>query len=140
MKLLNKNIATEKLHETAATKIAGGILQTQNWFAETMKSATSKWKLKQQWIFLCIVCIAFGGLSILAMASAFRKTIQNTVRPEAIIFPKPLHRDERLIITDKEFRLVQDFKQTHPELMQQMPGLADSLTLIEQIYFSQKNK
>ena len=140
MKRLRKNIAPDKLHETAATKIAGGILKIQNWFAEKMKAATKNWHQKQQWIFLSLVCLVFGGLSILAMASAFRKSQQHQVIPLAIKFPIHLGPEKKFIITDSEFKQVQQFKQTHHQLLEQMPGLADSLSLIEQIYFSQKTK
>jgi hypothetical protein len=44
------------------------------------------------------------------------------------------------LITEQEFEQVQKFKRQHPNLLKERPGLFDSLTLIEQSYYSQKNK
>lgn len=140
MNLFWKNIANDQLRDKAATKIAGSILQLQNWFAETMTSATIKWRHKQQWIFLCLICLLFGGLSILAIANAFTPTSQIKIIPAAIKFPKHIQEDKKIIITDNEFKQVQEFKKAHPDLLEQRPDITDRLSLIEQIYHTQKSK
>ena len=142
MKLFKKNINDTNIPDKAATRIANGILKTQRWFAFNLQSLTKKWKQKQQWLFLSGVCILFGGLSIAAVVNSFRQSANvKSVMPKSITIPKTIqHNTNTYLITDKEFQQVQTYKQQHPNLLKERPGLFDSLTLIEQSYYSQKNK
>jgi hypothetical protein len=142
MKLFKKNINQTNIPDKAATGIANGILKSQRWFASNLEGVTKKWKQKQQWFFLLGVCILFGGLSITAIVNSFRQpTNSKAIMPKAISIPKTIQNNTNLyLITEKEFQQVQTYKQQHPDLIKERPGLFDSLTLIEQSYYSQKNK
>ncbi len=142
MKLFKKNISQTNLPDKAATGIANGILKSQRRFAKNLEGLTIKWKQKQQWLFLSGVCILFGGLSIAAIVNSFRQqNNSNVITPKAISIPKTIQNNTNpYLISEKEFQQVQAYKQQHPNLIKERPGLFDSLTLIEQSYFSQKNK
>jgi hypothetical protein len=142
MKLFKKNINQTNIPDKAATGIANGILKSQRWFASNLEGVTKKWKQKQQWFFLLGICILFGGLSITAIVNSFRQPANSkAIMPKAISIPKTIQNNTNLyLITEKEFQQVQTYKQQHPDLIKERPGLFDSLTLIEQSYYSQKNK
>jgi hypothetical protein len=142
MKLFKKNIKQGNIPDKAATGIANGILKSQRWFASNLEGVTKKWKQKQQWFFLLGVCILFGGLSITAIVNSFRQPANSkAIMPKAISIPKTIQNNiNPYLVTEKEFQQVQTYKQQHPDLIKGRPGLFDSLTLIEQSYYSQKNK
>jgi hypothetical protein len=142
MKLFKKNINETNVPHKAAAGIANGILKSQRWFANNLDGVTKKWKQKQQWFFLSGVCILFGGLSIAAVVNSFKQPANSkAIMPNAISIPKTIQNNTNLyLITEKEFQQVQTYKQQHPDLIKERPGLFDSLTLIEQSYYSQKNK
>ena len=142
----NKNIAS-----AAAGKIAGTILFIQNKFAGVMDKVSASWKLKQQWIFLYLVCLVLGGLSVVAIIQPFKsKTV--LLRPTSIHLLKLLpQQEEKIIITESEITRVHAFKQKLDSLSKtkegkikvdkffnQRPGLFDSLEKVEQLYYSQK--
>jgi hypothetical protein len=112
-----------------------------------------QWKIKQQWIFLYMVCLIFGSLSVVAIIQPFNN--KNTFeKPAAIHQPKLLPaQEEKIFITDNEITRVHAFKQKLDSLTKtkegklkidaffnQRPGLFDSLEKVEQLYYSQKNK
>lgn len=132
----NKTISQDK----AATGIANAILKSQRWFADCSERLTKKWKQKQQWIFLYVVCLLFGGLSIAAVVNAFKvSATTKTIMPKSIAVPKNIYNQNNpFLITENEFQKVQEYKRKHPNLLKERPGLWDSLTLIEQSYYSQK--
>ncbi len=142
MKLFKKNINETNIPDKAAKGIANGILKSQSWFANNLESQTKKWKQKQQWFFLSGVCILFGGLSITAIVNSFRPPANSkAIMPKAISTPKTIQANTILyLITEDEFQQVQTYKQQHPDLIKNRPRLFDSLTLIEQSYYLQKNK
>lgn len=140
MKLFAKYIKSSSLNDKAANGIANGILKSQNRFAKYMFTVTKNWKQKQQWIFLYMICLLFGGLSIAAIVNSF--TIQKqdvTIIPKSISIPRNIHKqNNELIITEIEFQKVQEYKRRYPNLQNERPALFDSLSLIEQVYYSQK--
>lgn len=140
MKLFSKNIKNSALTDKAANGIASGILKSQNGFAKYMYSLTKNWKRKQQWIFLYLVCLVFGGLSIVAIVNSFKtKEPDQAIIPKSISVPRNIHQqNNEFIITEKEFQKVQEYKRKYPNLQKERPGLFDSLSLIEQVYYSQK--
>lgn len=142
MKLFKKNIKGTNLPDKAATGIANAILKSQRWFANSLEGLSKKWKQKQQWFFLLSVCLFFGGLSIIVIVNSFKQSVNSKVIiPKAISIPKPIPGNvSPYLITEEEFRQVQKYKQQHPNLLKERSGLFDSLTLIEQSYYSQKNK
>jgi hypothetical protein len=140
MKLFQSNKSKSILQDKAASGIANSILKSQRWFASNLERLTKKWKQKQQWIFLYVVCLLFGGLSIAAVVNAFKVSADSKVIiPKSIAVPKNIYQgDNPFLITEKEFQQVQEYKRKHPSLIKERPGLWDSLTLIEQSYYSQK--
>ena len=142
MKLFKGNKSQANIPDKAATGIANGILKTQNWFAINLQRVTKNWKQKQQWFFLMGVCLIFGGLSITAIVNSFKQSANlKVVVPKVISIPKSIPDNiNPYLITEEEFGQVQKYKQQHPNLLKERPGLFDSLTLIEQSYYSQKNK
>lgn len=140
MKRLNIDDKRHELSDKAAKGIANGIIKSQNAFAKYMYSITKNWNQKQQWIFLYLVCLCFGGLSIWALSNSFlNKQSNKVIIPKSISVPKNIHQQSNVfMITEKEFQKVQEYKRTFPNLEKEKPGLFDSLTLVEQTYYSQK--
>lgn len=140
MKTMNRQINKEALTDKAANGIAKGILKTQSGFEKYMRSLSKNWKGKQQWIFLYLVCLVFGGLSIVAIVNPFRvKDTNSSLIPKPIAVPKSIRQQRNgFAITENEFQQVQQYKSKHPNLQTERPGLFDSLTLIEEVYYSQK--
>jgi hypothetical protein len=140
MKLLSKNIKNSVITDKAANGIANSILKSQNGFAKYMYSLTRNWQQKQQWIFLYLVCLVFGGLSIVAIVNSFKtKEPDKTIIPKSISIPRNIHQqNNEFVITENEFQQVQEYKRKYPNLQKERPGLFDSLSLIEQVYYSQK--
>lgn len=140
MKTMNRQINKEALTDKAANGIAKGILKTQSGFEKYMRSLSKNWKNKQQWIFLYLVCLVFGGLSIVAIVNPFRvKDTNSSLIPKPIAIPKSIHQQRNgFAITESEFQQVQEYKAKYPNLHKERPGLFDSLTLIEEVYYSQK--
>jgi len=140
MKLFKRKEGQANIPDKAATGIANGILKSQRWFANTLESLTNKWKQKQQWFFLYAVCLVFGGLSIAAIVNSFKTGANsNTLMPKSISVPKNIYKEDKpFLITENEFQKVQEYKRTHHSLLKERPGLFDSLSLIEQYYYSQK--
>ena len=140
MKIMNRQINKEALTDKAANGIAKGILKTQSGFEKYMRSLSKNWKGKQQWIFLYFVCLIFGGLSIVAIVHPFRvKDTNSSLIPKSIAVPKSIHQQRNgFAITENEFQQVQEYKAKHPNLQKERPGLFDSLSLIEEVYDSQK--
>jgi hypothetical protein len=101
---------------------------------------TKSWKEKQQWIFLFLICLVFSTMSTLTIVRPFKKsTTAYIIIPKSIRFPKNLYNEDKaFLITRKEFQQVQEYKNLHPDLMKEKPGLYDSLNVIEQAYYSQQ--
>lgn len=140
MRLFKKHTGNSNLSDKAAIDITNGIIKMQSKFAVLMSGFAGSWKQKQQWIFLYIVCLVFGGMSVTAIVQPF-KTVQQSrpLKPQSISMPKNIQKENKaFIITDKEFQAVRAYKQTHTNLLKERPGLYDSLGLIEQMYYSQQ--
>ncbi len=148
----NKIKEDSKFTNVAAGKIAKGILSIQERFADTMSATSKKWKTKQQWIFLYLVCLIPGGLSVVAVIKPFKEKISTFSKPASIHIPKLLKTDEdKIIITDNEITKLHLFKErldSHSktkdgkikveQFVKRRPGLFDSLKMVEQMYYSQK--
>jgi hypothetical protein len=148
MKLFKKNIAQTNLAagDKAAGWIANGILKVQNRFANVLGKMSATWKTKQQLIFIFLITIVLGGLSVMAIIKPFNKKAQNNLsKPAAIKIPMMLtdENDNQVRITYDEIKKIQVFKQSldsakRKKLLMQRPGLMDSLEMVEQLYYSQK--
>lgn len=134
------------LADKAAGHIANFILGIQQQFANRLEKISVSWKVKQQWIFLYLVCLVFGGLSVIAIVHPFNKRGVNMLsKPAAIKKPFLIPEDKQQFsrITDAEIRQVNSFKQSldstaKKKLMASRPGLMDSLEMVEQLYYTQK--
>lgn len=156
MKLFKRNTdhAKPNVSDKAAGWIANRILKTQNKFANLLGNISSTWKTKQQWIFLYMVWLVFGGLSTISVINAFNQKSKNILgKPATIKTPRNISAKEThpIRITDNEIRHVHVFKRTldslskTPEgkikvnkLLNRRPGLMDSLEMVEELYYSQK--
>ena len=157
MKLFKRNTIQTKsvLSDKAAGLIAGGILKVQKKFANVLGQISASWKTKQQLIFLYLVCIVLGGLSVVAIIKPFNKNAPNSLnKPSAIKTPRNIYSNEdqhSVRITENEIRQVHVFKHTLDslsktddgkikvnKLLNKRPGLIDSLEMVEQLYYSQK--
>ena len=140
MKLFD-NKKTAKLSEKAAAGIANSIIRSQYWFAAKMKSLTKKWEQKERWGFLYLVCLFFGGASIIAVVNPFRAEgtgnfiISDTISTTQRIISR---QKKGFRITKDELQKVKRYRSDHPNLPGEKPGLSDSLNLIEQIYYTQQ--
>ena len=140
MKLFSTDNIQEKIAEKAAASIANGIIRLQDWFAAKMQGLTKKWEQRHRWLFLYLLCLVFGGLSIAAIIGAFQTNgIGKAIIPTPIRVTKITQwQSKGFLITKKELQLVQRYKAAHPALVKEMPVLYDSLSLIEQMYYSQQ--
>lgn len=140
MRLFKKNKKSKNISTKAATGIAKGILRTQEKISKYLDRFTANWKQKQQWIFLYFTCLLFGGLSVISIIKPFREhaPIKDFI-PRVISVPKMLPSQQRaFVITTEEYQKLQEYKNAHPDLQRERPSLYDSLTIIEQAYYSQK--
>ena len=118
MRLFKKHISETKsvASDKAAGWIANAILKVQTKFANTLDVISASWKIKQQWIFLYLVCLVFGGLSTIAIINSFnKKTKQILSKPATIKTPRNIQMDvpgKEVRITDNEIRQVHVFKHT----------------------------
>ena len=140
MKFFKTHTQPEVVKDKAANRIAQGILKIQSGFSDYMFSMTKNWNQKNQWVFLLLVSLVLGGMSILAIVVPYQLTKNQTYfLPDEMTPSKriPAHQ-EKYTITEKEFQMIQEYKSTHPNLQAENPPLFDSLNLVEQIYYSQK--
>ena len=136
------NVEEKKLSDQVAGKLANWILKYQELFTKMLSVRTIHWSLKQQWIFLCLVCIVLGGASIVAMVQSFRINPTDTVTISATssVSLKPLANEAPALITREEFEAAKQYKMEHPDLLHELPDLYESLSSIEQTYYSQNKK
>lgn len=130
---------SETISHTIASRIAGVILRVQTAFAEQMQRHTCDWSRRQQKAFLYLICILFGSLSLLSiLTTRTYKSIGETVRNNRIKIPVKESNSSGIHITENELKQVQDYKMQNPHLSNDRPGLYDSLTCVEEMYYSQK--
>ena len=136
------NVEQKKLSDHIAGKLANWILKYQELFTKMLSVRTNHWSLKQQWIFLCLICIVLGGASILAMVQSFRINPTNTAAISATssVSLKPLANEAPAIITREEFEAAKQYKMEHPDLHTDIPDLFERLSFIEETYYSQNKK
>ena len=145
MRLFRKHNPETKTSTTdkAAGWIANAILKLQGKFADKLDMASASWKRKQQWIFLYMICVVFGGLSTVCVIQSFDKSKKGLSKPAAIKVPRNIYKERSVKITENEFKKVQAFKRSldsasKKKLLEERPGLMDSLEMVEQLYYSQK--
>ena len=142
MKTSIENAEQKKLSDQVAGKLANWILKYQELFTKMLSVRTNHWSLKQQWIFLCLICIVLGGASILSMVQSFKARPADTVAisTTSSVSLKPLINEASAIITREEFEAAKQYKSEHPDLLHELPDLYERLSSIEQTYHSQNKK
>ena len=137
-----KNIEQKKLSDQVAGRLANWILKYQELFTKMLSVRTNHWSLKQQWIFLCLICIVLGGASILAMVQSFKGSPAHTVAISATssVTLKPLQVEAPAIITREEFEAAKQYKIEHSDLLHEVPDLYERLSSIQQTYYLQNKK
>lgn len=139
MKIIHNDMK-HQISEKLAICIAGFIIKVQHWFAKKLQTSTKNWRQQQRYIFLYLICLIFGGISMVIILQPFgsgevSKPLQiNFIRKNNNY--KPLQKG--FLITKEELQKVQQYKLGHPNLDKEIPGLYDSLQLIEQAYYSQQ--
>ena len=130
----------QEISEKLAIGIATGILWVQHGFANKLQSFTKNWQQTQRWIFLYLTCLIFGGMSIVILLQPFNATTILKVTTIKSIGAKNHYQLQQkgFLITGEEFEKVQQYKSGHPNLEKEMPGLYDSLKLVEQAFYSQQ--
>lgn len=140
MKTSIENVEQKKLSDQVAGRLAHLILKYQELFTKMLSGKTNHWSLKQQWIFLCLICIVLGGASILAMVQSFKERPTEIIPISTSVNLKPLANDAPAIITREEFEAAKIYKAEHPDLLHEIPDLYQRLSLIEETYYSQNKK
>ena len=142
MKVSIENAEQKNLSDHIAGSLANWILKYQELFTKMLSVRTIHWSLKQQWIFLCLVCIVFGGASIVAMVQSFRINPTDTVTISATssVSLKPLANEAPALITREEFEAAKQYNMEHPDLLHELPDLYERLSSIEETYYSQNKK
>ena len=135
-------VEQKKLSDQVAGRLANWILKYQELFTKMLSMRSNHWSLKQQWIFLCLICIVLGGASILAMVQSFKGSPADTVAISSTssVRLKPLPNEAPAIITREEFEAAKQYKIEHPDLLHELPDLYECLSSIEQAYYSQNKK
>lgn len=140
MKTSIENVEQKKLSDQVAGRLAHLILKYQELFTKMLSGKTNHWSLKQQWIFLCVICIVLGGASILAMVQSFKERPTEIIPISTSVNLKPLVNDAPAIITREEFEAAKIYKAEHPDLLHEIPDLYQRLSFIEETYYSQNKK
>jgi hypothetical protein len=148
---------------TVSDKVAGKIAKAgifvQSRFANGMNKMFTGMNIKRLKLSLIIFCIGCGGYSIYLFTDAIVSPAgnQNTVKIEQAVVPKHFNKtgDEIIVVensVDEEtFNLIQQFKHYLDSLKQNKsylynsiitarPFLMDTVLMLEQIYYSQKQK
>jgi hypothetical protein len=154
-----KNETGNAVADKVAGKIAraGVIVQTK--FANGMNKMVIGMNAKRLKLSLIIFCIGCGGYSIYLFTDAIVSPVskQNTIKIEQAVVPKHFNKtgDEIIVVensVDEEtFNQIQQFKHYLDSLKQNKsylydsiitarPLLMDTVLMLEQIYYSQKQK
>lgn len=154
-----QKVITGSPSDKLAGKIAGIGLAMQKQFANTMNKAFEQMNHKRLKVWLIIFCVTCGGFSVYLLTNAIigPATNQQSIKIDPVNVPK--HYDntaEEIRITDnvvdeETFSKIQAFKKYMDSLRQAgskeydsilavRPFLMDTVLMLEQIYYSQKQK
>lgn len=146
------------MSDKVAGKIAGAGIRLQRKFAEGMNKIFKDMTTKKLKSFLILFCLFGGGYSIYLTANAITGSgkTQKTLKVDQVDVPK--HFDEsgdeimpEAYVDEETFNKMQEFKQymdslqqsgnkLYDTIMQARPHLMDSVQVLEEIYYSQKQK
>ena len=147
------------LQDKVAGKIAGFMVKVQTKFADVMNRNFSGISRRRMKIFLFLFCLGSGGLSIYYIVNAvfnndkrqmpfkidhvdvprhYDKTGDELTQPQVFV-------DEETMQNIKAFKKYMDSLKTtarkqYDSIVLIRPGLMDSITMLEEVYYSQKIK
>lgn len=128
--------------EKLALKIAGFLIRVQHGFACGMEKIFSRLAVKKIKILLLAFSVLTGGLSLYFIVDALRLPQKNlTIKPDAIYVP--LQPDDLKWNSINNFKNYIDSLRVHAppkyeSIMQERPGLMDSIITLEEMYYSTK--
>lgn len=145
--------------DKVARKIAGVGIVVQTKFAKGMNKIFTGMNAKRLKLSLIIFCIGCGGYSIYLLTDAIISPASNqqTIKIEQAVVPKHFNKtgDEIIaaenMVDEETFHQIQQFKHYLDSLKQNKsylydsiltarPYLMDTVLMLEQIYYSQKQK
>jgi hypothetical protein len=154
-----KNEAGNAVSDKVAGKIARAGIIAQSRFANGMNKMFTGMNVKRLKLSLIIFCIGCGGYSIYLFTDAIVNPAanQNIIKIEQAIVPKHFNKtgDETIaaenMVDEETFKQIQQFKHYLDSLKQNKsylydsiitarPLLMDTVLMLEQIYYSQKQK
>jgi hypothetical protein len=154
-----KKVTENGISDKVAGKIAGFGIAVQTKFATIMNKVFEKMNYKRLKIWLIIFCITCGGYSIFLLANAIISpaTNQHSIKIDPVKIPKHYDNtgDEILpqdnSVDEQTFKSIQALKKYMDSLKQSgseeydsilaaRPYLMDTVLMLEQIYYSQKQK
>ncbi|MGF2412022.1 MAG: hypothetical protein ACQUYJ_06825 [Ferruginibacter sp.] len=163
MRLFKKQKKKSEAGNAVSDKVAGKIAKAgifvQSRFANGMNKMFTGMNVKRLKLLLIIFCIGCGGYSIYLFTDAIVSpaATQQTIKIEQAIVPKHFNKtgDEIIaaenIVDEETFGQIQQFKHYLDSLKQNKnylydsiltarPFLMDTVLMLEQIYYSQKQK
>ncbi len=152
------NANHSSMSDKVAGKIAGAGIRVQRTFAEGMNKIFRNMNTKKLKVFLILFCICAGGYSIYLTVNAITgpEKQQKSFKVDQVDVPKHFNKTGDEIITkanvdEETFYKIQGFKKymdslkqnksnQYDSILQARPGLMDSVQVLEEIYYSQKQK
>lgn len=154
----NEDGNSQTMSDNVAGKIAGAGIKVQGYFANGMNKIFKNMNNKKLKALLIVFCISAGGYSIYlitnAVVSPDKK--QPAFKVDQVDMPKHFDRtgDEFIpeaTVDEQTFNKIQDFKKYMDSLKQKKsylydsiisarPFLLDTVLMLEEIYYSQKQK
>lgn len=154
-----EKISDGSTSDKVAGKIAGLGLKIQAGFANRMNKTFKKMNYKRLKMWLIIFCVTCGGYSIYLLTNAIisSASTQHSIKIEPVKVPKHYDKSGDELITsdnavdEQTFQNIHAFKKYMDSLKQAgskdydsiltaRPFLMDTVLLLEQIYYSQKQK
>ncbi len=152
----------KEINPSISDKVAGNIasagIRLQRKFADGMNKIFKNMNNRNLKAFLILFCLCAGGYSIYLAASAIlgSEKTQNNLKIDQVDVPK--HFDKtgyevmpEAYVEEETFYKMQEFKKymdslkqnknkQYDSIMHARPGLMDSVQVLEEIYYSQKQK
>ena len=152
-KLEQNNKATDWL----ARKTANAIIAVQVKFTKKMNKLFINTPVRELKTILVLFCIVCGGYSMYIVYSSFIGNKSEALQVTPVKSPKHFYRggDEiingQVMVDEKTYQQIAGFKyymdslqqnqrKRYDSILQARPGLMDSVQMLEQIYFSPKQK
>jgi hypothetical protein len=158
----NKNKEGSNVNPSISDKVAENIasagIRLQKKFSDGMNKIFKNMNNRNLKAFLILFCLCAGGYSIYLAASAITgsEKTQKNLTIDQVDVPKHFDKtgDEVIpeaYVDEETFYKMQDFKnymdsmkqnksKQYDSIMQARPGLMDSVQLLEEVYYSQKQK